>query len=148
LDGFYPEFALECVKLAKRNSIPIIIDCGSWKPQLEEILCFVDIAICSADFYPPNCLTPKQVFDYLKRKNVKEIAISNGRDNIITAKGEEIRIQDIKVIDTLGAGDFLHGAFCYYYLKSGNFIQSLLEASTVATKSCEFEGTRKWLKLI
>lgn len=148
LDGFYPEFALECAKLAKRNKIPIIIDCGSWKPQLKEILGFVDIAICSADFYPPDCFSPKQVFEYLKGKNVKEMAISNGSDNIITADGNNILIQNVKVIDTLGAGDFLHGSFCYYYLKSGDFIQSLLEASKMATKSCEFEGTREWLKFI
>ena len=148
LDGFYPEFALDCAKLAKKNSIPVVIDCGSWKPQFEEILSFVDVAICSADFYPPDCLTPKQVFNYLKRKNIKDIAISNGRDNIIIAEGEKIRIQDVKVADTLGAGDFLHGSFCYYYLLSGNFVQALIEASKVATKSCEYKGTRKWLEFI
>lgn len=148
LDGFYPEFALEAAKLAKKNGIPVIIDCGSWKPQLKEILDFVDVAICSADFYPPYCLNSKQVFDYLKKKNIKEIAISNGRDSIICATGEKIGIKNTKVIDTLGAGDFLHGAFCYYYMKSGIFVESLLEASKVATKSCEFEGTRKWLKFI
>ena len=49
-------------------------------------------------------------------------------------------------MDTLGAGDFLHGAFCYYYLEEKELKPALQKASEVATFSCQYKGTREWLK--
>lgn len=148
IDGFYPEFAIECAKFAKNKNIPVVIDCGSWKPHLSELLEFVDIAICSNDFYPPACKNSNQVFEYLRNKKIKVSGISKGRDNIITSNGDEIKINNVKVTDTLGAGDFLHGAFCYYFLQTRSFKNALVKASELATKSCQYKGTRSWLKFI
>jgi sugar/nucleoside kinase (ribokinase family) len=52
----------------------------------------------------------------------------------------------VKVVDTLGAGDFLHGAFCSYYLQLNlNFENALNQAANLATFTCKFEGTRNWI---
>lgn len=149
LDGFYPEFAIEFAKIAKRKNVPVVMDCGSWKPQYADLLEITDIAICSADFHPPNCYNPEQVFNYIQKKKVLNIAISQGGDNIITnnENRREVPIKKVKVIDTLGAGDFLHGAFCYFFLECNQFQTALELASELATKSCQFEGTRKWLEM-
>ena len=58
----------------------------------------------------------------------------------------EIQVHPVKAVDTLGAGDFMHGAFCYFYLKENFNFQSALKLSAgFATKTCLFKGTRKWL---
>lgn len=150
LDGFYPEFALECAKIAKEKNIPVVMDCGSWKQQYIDLLNFTNIAICSADFYPPDCTNTEQVLKYLQNKKIKKIAISRGEENLIFSdeKRGEVLVENANVVDTLGAGDFLHGAFCYHFLESGQFELALKNASEFATFSCQFEGTRKWLKMI
>jgi sugar/nucleoside kinase (ribokinase family) len=149
LDGFYPEFSIACAKFARNLGIPVVIDCGSWKPQYKKLLPHADIAICSADFYPPKCKGSTQVFNYVKSLGVKQIAISRGNKNILLQNAEdfcEITIRKLKVADTLGAGDFLHGAFCYYYLEEKNIKYALRKASEMATFSCQYKGTREWMK--
>ncbi|WP_346863622.1 PfkB family carbohydrate kinase [uncultured Draconibacterium sp.] len=147
LDGFYPEFGIQCAQLAKERGIPVVLDCGSWKPQYNVLLKYADVVICSADFLPPNCTDSDDVFVFLKSKNSKEIAISRGGKSILYSdydKFGEIEINNTFVVDTLGAGDFLHGAFCYYYLKD-SFIGALSKAALFASNTCKFKGTRDWL---
>jgi sugar/nucleoside kinase (ribokinase family) len=149
LDGFYPEIVKECASLANERKIPVILDCGSWKPQYEELLHHADIAICSSDFYPPGCSNANDVFDFLKRKKVICSAVSRGDQNLLfqDEKGRgEVPVEIVKVVDTLGAGDFLHGAFCYYFFHLNfNFENALNQAASLATFSCKFEGTRTWI---
>jgi sugar/nucleoside kinase (ribokinase family) len=89
------------------------------------------------------------VIDFLKDKGAGKIAITRGEEPVyFTKNGElgEIEVEKIKAIDTLGAGDFFHGAFCYFYAKNGNFEESLQKAARIATLSCGEFGTREWLK--
>jgi sugar/nucleoside kinase (ribokinase family) len=51
----------------------------------------------------------------------------------------------VGVVDTLGAGDILHGAFCWYFLRSGDFAESLQAASRIATLSVRYFGSREWM---
>ncbi|WP_321373678.1 PfkB family carbohydrate kinase [uncultured Draconibacterium sp.] len=148
IDGFYPEFSLDCVKICQERKIPVVADCGSWKPQFEKLLNFVDIAICSADFMPPKCKTKEELFSFMKSKNVVSVAISDGEleiEYLSNNKKGRIDVPQAKVKDTLGAGDFLHGAFCYYFLESNDFKAAMQEAAFLASFTCCFEGTRKWL---
>jgi sugar/nucleoside kinase (ribokinase family) len=150
LDGFFPEIAIKLSQIAKEKDIPVVIDCGSWKPQYEMLLDNSGIVICSSDFYPPGCGNSEQVFAYLKKKNVKQMAISRGADNILfkSDKRGEVEVENSsKITDTLGAGDFLHGAFCYYFLTLNHFEKALIKASELATFTCKFKGSRDWIKL-
>ena len=147
-DGFYPEFGIHCAQIAKKKNIPVILDCGSWKPQYEEWLNYTDIAICSENFFPQNSNNSQQVFEYLKEKNVVYSAISRGEKTILFQHNNErgeLEIERCQVVDTLGAGDILHGAFCYYFIHSNNFLKALEDAAKIATFSCLHKGTRDWL---
>jgi sugar/nucleoside kinase (ribokinase family) len=149
IDSFYPEFSIECARIAKEKNIPVVVDGGSWKPQYNLLLEYTDIIICSNDFYPPGCNNSKQVIEFLKLKKVMNIAISRGENSILfdnVKNRGEVSICKTYLADTLGAGDFLHGAFCYYYLKSKDFKFALNKASKIASFSCGHKGTREWLK--
>ena len=146
IDGHQIEVSLAIAKLAKSNQIPVVIDGGSWKPDLEKVLPLVDYAICSANFYPPQCRNYRDVFDFLQKMGISHIAITQGEQPIqYLYQGDiaTIPIPSIKAIDTLGAGDIFHGAFCNYILQE-TFPTALCQAAQIASKSCQFFGTRSW----
>jgi sugar/nucleoside kinase (ribokinase family) len=49
------------------------------------------------------------------------------------------------MVDTLGAGDILHGAFCHYHVAGQSFPQALRSAAEIATLACRHLGTRAWI---
>ncbi|MCL3781189.1 sugar kinase [Prolixibacteraceae bacterium JC049] len=148
-DGFYPQSALATMKEAQRRSIPTVFDGGSWKQWLPELLPFIDYAICSNDFLPPGCESNESVLNFLDQFNVKYKAISRGGESIVYQVGKNkpkyLPVPNVEVKDTLGAGDFLHGAFCHF-IADCTFEESLMNAAKVASLSCQYEGTRTWLK--
>lgn len=148
LDGFYPEVAIKLAREARSRQIPVVFDGGSWKPHLPELLPFVDYAICSSDFYPPACQTPETVFDFLDQFSITYQAITRGKESILVKKSDHLDflpVPQVDAVDTLGAGDFFHGAFCYYLLTKNTFLDALQKAGVFASRTCLFKGTRDWL---
>ena len=147
-DGHQMTISKVMAENAKHRNIPVVIDGGSWKPGFEEILPFVDYAICSDNFYPPNCQNKEDVFNYLQSFKIPHIAITQGEKPIEYVSNNQrdlIPIPKIKVIDTLGAGDIFHGAFCHYILQT-NFPDALVLASNIAGRACQHFGSRQWMQ--
>jgi sugar/nucleoside kinase (ribokinase family) len=148
IDGHQMVVSQIIAQKANIKNIPVVIDGGSWKPGFEEILPFVDYAICSTNFYPPNCKNAEDVFNYLQTFHIPHIAITQGENPIeylSYGKRGLINVAKIRPVDTLGAGDIFHGAFCHYILQK-SFTDALELASNIAGKSCQFFGTRRWMK--
>lgn len=149
-DGFYIDAAIAKAKECRRLGIKTVLDGGSWKNGTKELLKYIDIAICSEDFIPPGVINSEDVTAYLLNNGVKKAAITRGEKSIIANEGEVnllVEIPNAEVIDTLGAGDIFHGAFCYYYAQNNDFIGSLTKASKIASLSCQFRGPRTWMEL-
>ena len=149
-DGHQITASQEIAQLAKSKNIPIVLDGGSWKPGLEEILPFIEWAVCSDNFHPPDCDNSAQVFAYLSAAGIPNIAITRGENPIqYLSNGSfgNLEVPQIQAVDTLGAGDIFHGAFCHYILQE-NFIKALTAAAKIAADSCQFFGTRQWIKNI
>ncbi len=150
LDGFYPESGVELASKSRQENIPVVLDCGSWKPQYKQLIPLADIAICSEDFLPPGCKNLNDVVDFLHNNGVRKSAISRGEKNLIfcdSGRRGEVNVEKTQIVDSLGAGDFLHGAFCFYYLKLNfGFEEALKQAVKFATFTCRFKGTRSWIK--
>ncbi|MCX7592315.1 MAG: sugar kinase [Fischerella sp.] len=151
IDGHQMTVGIEIAQTAKARNIPVVIDGGSWKPGFDQLLPFVDYAICSANFYPPHCHTEQEVFAYLSGLGISHIAITHGEKPIrylTHSQGSKIGFIDvpkISAVDTLGAGDIFHGAFCHCILQE-NFTEALASAAKVAAFSCQFFGTRRWME--
>lgn len=147
LDCFYIDSAIIIAEEARKLSIPVVIDGGSWKNGMEKLLDFVDVAICSENFYPPGTKTAEEIFEYMSCRSCKQIAITRGEKPVLYKDKNDygkISVAKIKTVDTLGAGDIFHGAFCFYFLKGNNFAEALKNAARIATESCKYLGTRKW----
>lgn len=149
-DGFYLDQALILARKAKDTNIITALDGGSWKNGLDELLPFIDYAICSDDFVPPGTKTSDDIISYLKQKGVAHCAISRGPDSIIAeieGSMTDIPVPAVHAVDTLGAGDILHGAFCHY-ITTQPFAESLRLAALTASQSCRYFGTRKWINYL
>lgn len=149
IDGHQMAVSKIIAEKAKQKNIPVVIDGGSWKAGFEEILPFVDYAVCSANFYPPNCTNQEDVFNYLQGFKIPHIAITHGEKPIeyFSDKNRSlINVTKIQPVDTLGAGDIFHGAFCHYILHH-NFPQSLELASNIAAEACKYFGSRRWMEI-
>lgn len=149
LDGYYLPQALQMAAWAKKRNIPVVLDGGSWKPGLESLLPLVNYAICSANFLPQGCSQSSEVVRTLQHFGIPHIAISRGGASILATSGDdtiELPVPQVKPVDTLGAGDILHGAFCHYLLEHPDFPQSLQQAAIIASHSCTAIGTRAWIQ--
>ncbi len=149
-DGFYPELSLNIAKKASEESIVTLLDGGSWKANLEELAQYIDIAICSNDFKTPLSESKDDTIRYLSTKGVRQVVFTRGEKSILIYDGDkkrksEVHPPKVKVIDSLGAGDFFHGAFCHYYSKGNAFELAIEQAAHVASTSCTTKGTRTWL---
>ncbi len=54
VDGHHLDLALPLVAAARARGILVLLDGGSWKPGLDELLAQVDVAVLSADFALPG----------------------------------------------------------------------------------------------
>jgi sugar/nucleoside kinase (ribokinase family) len=136
-------------KAARAGGIQVVLDGGSWKDGTQKLLANVDTAICSADFRPPGCSTEDDVFNYLKDRGLTNIAITRGAEPIrFVSKGTSglVQVPQVERVDTMGAGDIFHGAFCYYTSLGHTFVEAMEEATEIAAESCRFRGTREWMK--
>jgi sugar/nucleoside kinase (ribokinase family) len=149
VDGHYMQACLAWSRAARARGIQVVLDGGSWKGDSEELLRSIDTAICSADFMPPGCTTGDDALNHLQGCGVRNIAITNGAEPICFLSGGTtgtLPVPDVQLVDTMGAGDILHGAFCYYASTGLGFFEALRTAASVASASCRFHGTREWMK--
>jgi sugar/nucleoside kinase (ribokinase family) len=148
LDGHYLDQAQQLAEMAHDLSIAVVLDGGSWKTGLERVLPLIDYAICSENFRPPNCCNTHDIVQYLQGAGVGSISISRGDAPLYAYAGgtsTEVEVKKVNALDTLGAGDILHGAFCHF-ISEMSFFESLKRAADVASESCMYRGTRQWIE--
>ncbi len=119
----------------------VVLDAGSVKPNIEKFLESADIVIASEDFkdaagntiFGMNC-------------GAEHKAITRGERSILYG-GKELSVEPVKAVDTLGAGDIFHGAFCYgFFEKKHSCEEALNFAGKVASESVKYRGPREWMK--
>jgi sugar/nucleoside kinase (ribokinase family) len=148
IDGFFIDQAIPLIQKCKAKDIPVILDGGSWKKNMDQLLSMVDIAICSENFMPPGVSSTSDVLDYLTGLGIEKSAITRGHKPIIYHDGEasrQLNVASVEPVDTLASGDIFHGAFCYYWAQDQDFENALSMAAKVATKSCMYYGPREWI---
>lgn len=163
VDGHHPHAAIAAAAAAKARGVPVVLDGGSWKDSSPELLPMVDIAILSADFRPPDLpesARSEDVLELVRGRGPGAVAMSRGADPILLLDGRglsEVEVRRaVRVRDTVGAGDVLHGAFAAELALAGaqgryaaggpafEVASALRAAASVATLSCEYPGARGW----
>lgn len=125
----------------------VVLDAGSFKPNMEKFLERADIVIASDDFKDEAGNT---IFEM--ECNAAHKAMTRGERPILYGKKEisaEIPVECVETVDTLGAGDIFHGAFCYGYFEKGYSCEEALQfAGKVASESVKYRGPREWMKYL
>ncbi|NIH77910.1 PfkB family carbohydrate kinase [Amycolatopsis viridis] len=139
VDGHLPRLALGVARWARERGIPVVLDAGSWKPVLDDLLPLVGIAACSAHFRAPG--------PGLRERGVPAVVVTDGPRPVRweTADGAgEIEVPRVRAVDTLGAGDVWHGALAYGV---GRFrLPELIRfANEVAATKVRHAGPRAWV---
>lgn len=149
LDGHHLEAGVALARAARAAGVPVLLDGGSWKPGLEELLPLVDHAVISADFRAPG---GGDVLDAVAALGPATVARSSGAGPLRwrTADGARWSVRPPEVpaggvVDTLGAGDVLHGAFAAEVARGSDVPTALERAVRVASRSVQHAGALGWV---
>jgi len=153
-DGHHLGAAVPVAAAARARGVPVALDGGSWKPGLDGLLAHVDHAVLSADFRLPGGADPGALLDaVLARWPVSSVARSAGGGPLRYAeRGGPVRevpvaeVPPAEVVDTLGAGDVLHGAVAAHLARGGRVGEALLEGTRRATASVRHPGALGWVR--
>lgn len=158
LDGHHPRMAEAVARAARQAGIPVLLDAGSWKPHLAGLLPWVDLAIASADFLPPD-VAPDAVLDWLHAAGVPAAAVTAGpapvRWSVRGSGAGEVAPPRVRAVDTLGAGDVFHGAAAWALCREGGLttlpqrLPEILQfACGVAAERVQVAGARAWVQVV
>jgi sugar/nucleoside kinase (ribokinase family) len=150
VDGHHLGAAVPLAAAARAAGVPVVLDGGSWKPGLGDLLAHVDHAVLSADFRLPDG-GPDPLADVLRRWPVGSAARSAGGDPLRWALHDgtagEVAVAVVppaEVVDTLGAGDVLHGALAAELARGAGIVDALRAGTRRASESVRHPGALGW----
>ncbi len=133
------------------QNCPVIYDCERWRDGITEMMKFADYFIPSSDFFDTLTDIPDDISFHEKikilGKMVKgQLIVTNGGDGVYFIENQNlyhIKAPEIKIRDTIGAGDNFHAAFAFGISKDFNLTDSIKFAVSVASLSCREYGGRQ-----
>jgi sugar/nucleoside kinase (ribokinase family) len=147
-DGFHLNETMPVLASCREGGTMLVLDGGSWKPGTEEIAPLLTAAICSERFsVPGRPQDADSTMAWFEERGVPHVVVTRGPRAIVgwdRGRRFEIEIAPVDAVDTLGAGDVLHGAFCFHFARMQDFEPALRLAAGIATRSCRGLGIRAW----
>lgn len=125
------------------NSLSVI-DAGTFKPELIDLIKNIDYLVCSEDFafqYSglkielENQENQEELFCRLEKLNAKNIVVTIGDRGCLFKENHVIHhfpAFSVNVIDTTGAGDIFHGAFAFG-LEKGYPLKKVIQLASAAS---------------
>jgi sugar/nucleoside kinase (ribokinase family) len=148
LDGHDTQAAIQCVKWAKEEGIPVVIDIDKVELRTLELIKKIDFVITSSRF--PSLFTGisnrEKALTELQKQTEGFLCATLGPEGamaLVNGKIHHVKGFKIDVIDTTGAGDVFHGGFIYGLLQNWEVIEILRFANAVAALKCRYLGGRE-----
>lgn len=123
LDGHMADAALHYARAAREKGVLVSLDGGAMRPGLIELIDHVDVAVVSKKLCQQMSFTEAQMLDWLKSKGCRVGAVTVGEKGVFWYDEDgslqhmpSLRVPSERVIDTSGAGDVFHGAYCAAWL--------------------------------
>jgi sulfofructose kinase len=144
-DNRYPDFVRPVCEAARRRNIPVVLD-GD-RPTVEDDPLF---RLATHIIFSSECLRETTGTDDLaeglqriRRHSDAFLAVSNGPGAIVFLEDGALRqspVFDIDAVDTLGAGDALHGGFALALAEGASEPEALRFGAAVAGIKCSRLG--------
>lgn len=148
IDGHDTPAVSRAAEIARRHQITVSVDVDTIYPGFEGVLPNVDYLIASSDF--PSRWThepdPFRALSMIQDEyGMRVAAMTLGADgSLARVEGRFIYSPGFVVdaIDTTGAGDVFHGAFCYSVIESMPVREALEFSNAMAALNCTALGAR------
>lgn len=152
VDGWGGPHQMAACRAARDLGIPVLIDAGSDRPEIREMLPLADIAIVSAPF-SDDWTGPGREGDTIRRlldQGARLAAVTRGDQSVVAgAAGSpllfEVGVERIEPVDTTGAGDAFHAGTAWGLLEGRSWEASLRNGAQVAARKCLVPGARAGL---
>jgi ribokinase len=147
LDGLFLEASLHSARSAKRCGIPVVLDAGSLKPGMLELIRYTDHLIAAEEFirrYEPEAPLARRLCK-LREMGPEVVTVTLGDRGSVSLWEDApawLGALRVKAVDTTGAGDVFHGAYIYGLLKGWSPPERIRWATVAAGLSCRFLGGR------
>ena len=148
IDGHDTAAVARAAEIARRNSVPVTVDVDTIYPGFDRVLPHVDYLVASSEF--PSRWTgepdPFKALELIQNRYGMPVAAMT-----LGAHGALARFQHafvyspafvVNCVDTTGAGDVFHGAFCYAVLQTMPLPEALQFANAMAALNCTALGAR------
>jgi len=147
IDGRELKASYHAAKIAREAGAEVVLDVGSAREGIKELLPLVDHLVVSkpfADKFTDN-EEPGQAAMKLLGMGFKTVVITLGSyGSVCATEGDFFQTDpyDIEVLDTTGAGDVFHGAYIYGLSKGWELTEVVEFASAAAAMKCVRIGGR------
>ena len=148
IDGYDVEAAAWAGKVARENGIPVSLDVDTVYQGFERVLENVDYLVAGSSW--PAKWTgeqdPTKALDKLQREYGCAVAAmtlgSRGSLALVDGKRHYSPAFEVHCVDTTGAGDVFHGAFCCAMLEGMPMTSALEFSNAAAALNCTAVGAR------
>lgn len=143
VDGHHPELAVLAARAAAKTGTPVVMDAGSYKPVFDDLWNSTTDVICSADYVDPAGMKPRD----LLARGPRLVAVSHGGEPLrwwTERAAGELPVPRADAVDTLSAGDVLHGAYCFALGAGSNRTDALSFATRAASTKVGHLGPFAW----
>jgi sulfofructose kinase len=148
IDGHDTPAVERAATLARNHSIPVVVDVDTIYHGFDRVLSRVDYLVASSEFPVQwtNERDPFKALELIQNEYGMRVAAMT-----LGAHGSLARVNDrfvyspafvVNCVDTTGAGDIFHGAFCYSVLQGLDMQQTLDFSNAMAALNCMALGAR------
>lgn len=148
IDGHDTAAVAKAARIAREHSIPVTVDVDTIYHGFEEVLPYVDYLIASTNF-PVQWTNERDPFKALERMQreygMRVAAMTLGAHGSLALEGGKFHYAPafvVNCVDTTGAGDVFHGAFCYGVLQEWPLAKTLELSNAMAALNCKAIGAR------
>ncbi|MGD0499878.1 MAG: PfkB family carbohydrate kinase [Bryobacteraceae bacterium] len=148
IDGHDTPAVARAAAIARAHGIPVTVDVDTIYPGFESVLPSVDYLVASAEF-PAAWTGEADSFRALEKiqneYGMKVAAMTLGaHGSLARSEGRFFYAPAyvVDAVDTTGAGDVFHGAFCYAVLEGMPMLPALEFSNAMAALNCTAWGAR------
>ncbi len=148
IDGHDTPAVEQAARVARAHGVPVSVDVDTIYPGFDRVLPLVDYLVASAEF-PARWTGERDPFRALEiiqnQHGMRVAAMTLGARGALARAGGGYHYSPgfvVDCVDTTGAGDVFHGAFCYAVLRGMTLPESLAFSNAMAALNCTRLGAR------
>jgi len=154
IDGHDTPAVERAARIAREAGMPVTVDVDTVYHGFDKVLPYVDYLIASSEFPVQwtNQSDPFKALETIQREfHLKVAAMTLGAYGALALEGGHFYYSPafvVNCVDTTGAGDVFHGAFCYAVLQEMGMREALDFSNAMAAMNCMAIGARGGIRAI